>query len=185
MPTSKRIERALPVLVGRSLRDAGRFGVTAGFHFEACEPEPGRPGAQTGESDPETAQEHILRVQCAWRIVRREEILVTAHDVYWIASDLEEEPPDFDWEPPGSNRRDERLQALFERWRGVPPVVEEVAADEVGGACLRLSGGYVLEIWPEVSFPREHWRLYASRDGGDPAGGIGRPFVVRGDDIEE
>ncbi len=120
-----------------------------------------------------------LHVQCPWRIVGPEGIVVGSHDVYYPPGDPDIEPPDFKWDTIGANRRDQRLSALFAVREEKPFVVTGVIADNVGGVTITLSDGYKLELWPYDSRPNEHWRLLQHH--GEKA----RHFVMTGAGIEE
>jgi hypothetical protein len=67
---------------------------------------------------------------------------------------------EFDWDQPGVNRCDERVSMFLEERQDAPLIVEEVQADVVGSLRLILSGGYVLEVFPDDSVGGEYWRFF-------------------------
>jgi hypothetical protein len=81
-------------------------------------------------------------------------------------ADPAEEPESFDWELPGASWLDVRLGELEPAH---PPVVEAANADAFGGVRLTLSGGRVLELFPNATptghVATEFWRLL--RPGSD------------------
>lgn len=121
-----------------------------------------------------------LHIQCAWRIVGPEGIVVGSRDVYYPAGDPSNEPPDFEWDEIGANRRDQKLNALYSGREENTFVVEAVSADDVGGVTFTLNGGYTLELWAHDSLPGEHWRLLQHEEGQKT-----NHFVMTGEGIEE
>ncbi len=104
--------------------------------------------------------DYALHVQCTWRIVGPQGIVVGRRDLYYRAGDDPFENLEaFDWdrEP---NRRCERLAALLQARDASLLVVEGCAADDLGGFRLTLSEGFVLEVFPDDSMDGEHWRLF-------------------------
>lgn len=60
-----------------------------------------RPANRKGEAV--KISDFTLHVQCAWRLVAQEEIIVGRHDMYHPSANLTSSPSDFDWEEPGAN----------------------------------------------------------------------------------
>lgn len=121
--------------------------------------------------------EFALHVQCAWRIVREDRVIVGSRDLYYPAdySGEEEIPPGFDWDR-DLNLRDKRVQLLF----GDGPVEFTVLKTEAGAAgslSIALRGNLFLDIFPYDSLPHEHWRLFDPRTDTPH-------FVVTGSGIE-
>jgi hypothetical protein len=106
--------------------------------------------------------------------------VVGRRDLYHPAvDDPDLDLDDYDYDGPVPNRRDVRLATLFDARQSVPLVVENCAADEVGGFRLTLSDGFRLEVFPCDSRECEHWRLFRSEAADDE-----RHFVVTGFGIE-
>lgn len=110
--------------------------------------------------------EYALHVQCAWRILRGDVVVVGSSDLHYPASHIgsEDIPEDFDWER-DPNRRDRLFDALFEGGK------REFAVQRIhvgaGGTCfIEFAEGIRLELFPDDSFPHEHWRLFSTQDGG-------------------
>ncbi len=146
------LERLAP-LVGLPLSIARRAADMAVFHF----------GRVTRLARGSVGQ-YALHIQCPWRLGGPEGIITGRADY---------------WQPPGNldgkdfscdevNRQDEKLRQFLggydEKTRSAIDemgkfVVESVAADESGGATLRLSGGFALVIFPDGS-TGEEWRKF-------------------------
>jgi len=59
--------------------------------------------------------DYSLHVQCPWRIVRGDAIVVGSRDLYYPADETAEVPPEFDYDYDGmKTRRDRRVDALLE-----------------------------------------------------------------------
>jgi hypothetical protein len=165
------IEQALKVLNGLPLQQAGRAIDMEIFHFGDLQPILGRRGtAMVGD--------YRLHVQCAWRIVGDAGIVVASRDRYYPAGDPYSNQDGFDWSAQGVNRCDERVTAFFKEQDGIHLRVEAVFADNVGSVRLQLSGGFLLDIFPDDSLDKEHWRLV-------PRAPAIPHFVVTGQGIEE
>jgi len=166
------IERATAVLIGKPLWGCGRAANLATFAF----------GERIKTVDffgkPTEVGEYALHVQCAWHIGRGEEVIVGSRDIYYPAdyqSEDEEIPPDFDWDK-HPNRRDRLLRSLFED--GARSfTVQRVEVRLAGSLRLSLSDGFYLDVFPDDSLGREHWRLFMPRTEE-------RHFVVTGRGIE-
>src|SRR5215211_5755578 len=147
------IERALAALVGLPLSAAGRTADLLRLQFGA------------GEA--------VLDVACPWRLRDAERVLVGSGDLLTPA-DPAEEPETFDWEAPGASWLDVRLGELQAADAERPPVVASAAADALGGVRLGLTGGRVLELFPNATptghVSTEFWRL---RRPGEPDLAVG------------
>lgn len=148
------IERALQVLIGLPLTDAGRTLGLEWFQFGALRDVEGRLSRQ------KKVGAFALHVQVTWRITGPMGIVVAWNDRYFAAG---EDPyldyGSFDWESPGANRCDERINEFFVERAQTPLVVESVQGDSVGGFRLTLTDGYALEAFPDTSLKGEYWRL--------------------------
>jgi hypothetical protein len=167
----EQIEQALNVLIELPLQHAGRAADMEMFHFGDLQPVAGRHGTVM-------VGEYRLHVQCAWRIVGIAGILIASRDRYYPAGDPYANDNDFDWSAQGVNRCEERITAFFKEQDGTHFLVEAVAADNLGSVRLQLSGGFLLDIFPDDSLDSEHWRL-VPRTPAIPH------FVVTGQGIEE
>lgn len=109
--------------------------------------------------------EWALRIQCPWRIEGPDGIVTGRLDLW----EPVEKPEDWDtWDYEQGNLQDRRML----EWLGASNpetgscrnttgalVVEQVAADDYGGATLYLSGGYRLVLFPASSVG-EDWRVF-------------------------
>jgi hypothetical protein len=169
----EQIEDVLRPLTGLALWGTHRAAGMQVFQFGARNP------TITHRGKPAFIGDYGLHLQCPWRIVGPGGIEVGSADLYYSAGDPDQEPADFQWDKPGANRRDERMNRIFAERREQPLFVETVAADTVAGFVLTLTEGLTLEVFPNDSFSEEHWRLLNNIDPGRPH------FVVssRGVDI--
>lgn len=122
--------------------------------------------------------DYALHLQCPWRICGPAGIVVGSQDLFYPAGDPSVEPPDFDWDVPGSTRRDERMSEFLASRETAPLYVLAVSADEAGSISLDFVGGYSMDVFPVESLEREYWRLF--QPGKD-----GPHFVVTGRGIED
>ncbi|MCI0530285.1 MAG: hypothetical protein L0Y56_22805 [Nitrospira sp.] len=166
------IETKLSCLIGLPLLKATRAANMECFHFGH------ENTVRDWKGNQKMVGEFALHVQCAWRIWGAEGIVVGSQDIYYPSGDPLKEPKDFDWGVPGSTRCDERIERFFQDYDDNLPVVEEIEADFTGGAKIRMKGGLLLEIFPNDSLDKEHWRLFA------PATEAPH-FVVTGQGIEK
>jgi hypothetical protein len=164
------IERAVAPLVGRPLWASGRAADMECFQFGDRHTRVIQYGRRRGDTVEEG--EYKLHVQCAWRIVRGDEVLVGGHDLYYPADESAVPPEDFDWdhEP---NLRGRRIEALFANSRSF--LVHRVDVGVAGALRIDLGEEHALELFPEHSRVGEHWRLFRLEEP---------HFVVTGAGIE-
>jgi hypothetical protein len=167
------IEEALQALVGQPLLLTRRAADMEMFHFGV------RHIVRDSKGNESVIGTYALHVQCAWRIVGPLGIVTGRHDLYYPAGDPDRDEPGFDWQVPGSNRRDARMASFMIQWQA-PLVVVAVQADAVGSVYLTLSQGFALEVWPDDSLAGEHWRLLALSQAGPS-----RHFVVSGIGVDD
>ena len=114
------------------------------------------------QGEPREVGEYALHVQCAWRIVKGEKVVVGSRDLYYPAGyqdQREEIPKGFNWDVQGANRCDELLGTLFEG-ATKPLVVQGIEVGQAGALSLLLEGSLTLQIFPHDSLAGEHWRLF-------------------------
>ncbi|MGO4888030.1 hypothetical protein ACJ2A9_09755 [Anaerobacillus sp. MEB173] len=127
----------------------------------------------------EVSAEYALHIQCSWRIIMKNKIIVASRDFYSPSSEGDGEIEDFDWDLQGNNRFDEQIKT-FIRDKGRLKV-EKIESDDVGGLKVFLSDGYKLEIFPDSSEDderSEHWRFFNRKENSPH-------FVVTGMGIEK
>src|SRR5579862_7274722 len=154
MDLRQEIVRATGVLKGKALSKWRRAGNMAGFEF----------GRKTQPLDVQgnvrETGEWALDVQCAWRILHQDAIVVASRDVYYPAeySGFTNIPSDFDWER-DPNLRDKLLRSLFKSRAG-GSIVQNVDVGIAGNLHISLDGDVCLEIFVDDSLGEEHWRLF-------------------------
>jgi hypothetical protein len=106
--------------------------------------------------------EYALHVQCAWRFVQGEKVVVGNRDLYYprgYTDPKQEIPKEFNWDVQGANRCDEVLAGLF-AGGAKQFVVLRVQAGQAGELALLLESGLTLQVFPNDSLVGEHWRLF-------------------------
>lgn len=162
-----KIEEALHCLIGLPLWNASRAADLESFQLGTRHIVPSHRGGTKEVGD------YALHVQCAWRIVGAEGIVVASRDRYYPAGNPDEDPPDFEWYRSGTNRCDEQVAMFFKNKTNTPLVVEAIQADPVGSLRLTLNNEFALEVFPDDSLAGEHWRLFQPFNDNDH-------FVVTG-----
>jgi hypothetical protein len=102
--------------------------------------------------------ELALHVQCAWRIVRGDVIVVGIGDLWAPADEKIDVPNDFDWRDV-LTRRDRRMARLLENETRAL-LVQEVEVGDAGAMRIVLEDGLALEVFPSDSLDGEYWRLF-------------------------
>ena len=104
--------------------------------------------------------DYSLHVQCPWRIVRGDAIVVGSRDLYYPADETAEVPPEFDYDYDGmKTRRDRRVDALLEN-ATTAYIVTDVRVGAAGAFQIHLDEGYALEEFPDDSAEAEDWRFF-------------------------
>jgi hypothetical protein len=153
-------EKALIALIGKPMWTYRRAADMAIFQFGP------RKQVQDFYGRPTQIGEYALHIQCPWCIVRGSVVAVGSRDLRYPAHYIEGEsiPEDFNWER-NANRLDSLMQALFED--GTREFNVRHVALGAGGACrIEFDEGMSLEVFPDDSLAHEHWRLFATEDGG-------------------
>src|SRR4051812_2301729 len=148
----KKMNKVPVELVGKPMWTSRRAADMATFHFGQRKEVTDYYGRST------EVGEHVLHIQCAWHIVRRDRVVVGSRDLYYPASYIDGEsiPEDFDWDR-DPNRRDALLHALFEGGQR-KFVVLGVDVGTDGKCRIDFAEGMCLEVFPDDSFAHEHWR---------------------------
>jgi hypothetical protein len=167
------IEQALIPLINTRLTDIGRAHNLEWMIFN-----PIGLAVQEPQTDPPSI-EYALNVQCVWRIIGPEGIVVASEDLYYAAGDNPfRNIDDFNWTHPGSNRCDERTSMFKETLANKALIVVSVEADAIGGLSIYLSEGYSIDLLPADSLDREYWRFFRRNE-------ITSHFVVTGEGIKD
>lgn len=169
----EQIEIALKPLINTRLTDIGRAHTLQWILFSPI-------GLfETNKGHNQKYPEYSLNIQCTWRVIGQEKIVVASDDLYFPPDDHPyDDLENFDWTEQGSNRCDSRTAPFKAEITKKTIVVLSVEADSVGGLSIRLSEGYSIELFPANSLEREHWRFF-NRHSTD------QHFVVTGKGIEE
>jgi hypothetical protein len=138
-------------LVGRKFWGWGRAADLASFQIG----EKRKVTGHRGES--KTVGHSALHIQCPWRITQGERLVVASGDLYY-PPDGSAAGPDFDWEPLGANRRDVILDRLFGASELL--VIQDFKLGPAGLLRIMLTDSVCLEVFPDASVDREHWRLF-------------------------
>ena len=162
------IEQYLKRLINMPLKDVGRAADLEWFVFEV------HIHLGSSNQDEQTPSEYTLHAECAWRIVDPEGIIVGSRDRYYRAGiDPYFDILEFEWDVPGSNRCDERVNNLMKSRADNPLIVQSVEADSYGGLRIRFSNDISLELFPDDSLAGEYWRFFRLGDSSNH-------FVVTG-----
>ena len=148
------IDNPTSVLIGKPLWRCTRAAEMACFQFGARHLR-----RDFFDKDCEVG-DYALHVQCSWRIIRSDEILVGKEDLYQ-PQDQATSDPVFDWKK--ANLQDARVRKLF---------ADNQRQFTVVGTALRAGGELDilfddelrLEVFPNSSLQThdmEHWRLFA------------------------
>ena len=152
--TCRDITRALAVLVGASLIRSARFADMEAFRFGPLIDTESRTG------DPRRVAAYALHVQCPWRIVFEDRIVVGYSDM--------SDPPlgtdrlDFDPNSAPITRRDELMTQFFASRLEQPRIVVACTASPLFDLVLELDDGCRLELFPENhtgAEESEFWRF--------------------------
>jgi hypothetical protein len=145
-------------LVGKPLWTCRRAADMATFQFGR------RIQVRAHDGRSKEVGEYALHVQCDWRVVKRNAILVGSRDLYYPAGYVGggDIPVQFNWDR-DANRRDELLRALFaDETKSF--TVRKVVVGNAGACLIELEDDISLEIFPDDSSEDEHWRVFATQD---------------------
>jgi hypothetical protein len=171
MTLQERITEALSALIGLPLWGATRALNMEMFAFGERRTRRNRKGQEV------EVGEYALHIQCPWRIVSPDGIIVGSEDRNYP------EDENADWEEfdsDGPSRCEARMVAWLKEYSAAPLRAQRVEADAVGGFKLLLQRGFVLEAFPADSLRGEYserWRLFRPSEEGH--------FVVTGYGVEE
>ncbi|GGG95204.1 hypothetical protein [Silvibacterium dinghuense] len=140
----------LSALVGLPLIGANRAGELATFSFGALREVQTSRGVR---QKPDLA----LHLQCAWRLVGGDSVLLGSSDLYYPA-DGREDRSDFNWDIPGASRRDALMEELMRGDERLTVVNAELGI--AGALKIQFNQNYCFEIMPNNSIDDEYWRLF-------------------------
>jgi len=152
MEVSHSIQQALGVLVGLPLWAIGRAADLVWFEFGSQRTVKGRNGVE------KTVGDYALHVQCPWRIIVRDRIVIGRGDIFCTPQESDEPTPsDFDWQ---KGNRFDRIAPYFLQNESRSLMVQAVGAGEAGLITISLEGHHKLEVFPHDSEMGEHWRFF-------------------------
>jgi hypothetical protein len=166
----ERIQKTLAVLIGQPLWSSGRAADLEWFAFGA------RRTVKDSRGKEREVGEYALHVQCAWRIRCGSRIVAASRDLYSPPEETANRTEDFNWDVQGGNLRDRRIAELFQN-ETREFLVQQIEAGEAGNFTIILDQEYAVDVFPDDSQSREHWRFFR------PYRGEGH-FVVSGSGIE-
>ena len=114
-----------------------------------------------------------LHVQCAWRMVSPEGIVVGFSDFYHPASKIT--TYEWDWDVQGNNLFDEISARLTADFKQESIIVYKINDSPYGDLSIVLSNGCQLQLFPDDALDGEHWRFMDRSADDDPNEG---DFVV-------
>jgi hypothetical protein len=149
---SHSIEQVLGALVRLPLWAIGRASDLAWFQFGSQRAVKGWKGVE------KTVGDYALHVQCPWRIIARDRIVIGRGDIFCPPQESDQPvPADFDWQK--GNRFDRIVRDLLEN-ESRTLMVQAVSSGDAGLIRITLEGDYKLEVFPHDSEVGEHWRFF-------------------------
>jgi len=110
--------------------------------------------------DTRTLAEYSLHIQCAWRIVQKDKIIIASGDLYSPNSNVKLE--NFNWDNIGSSEFDSKASSLKKIMKDIRNV-QSIEADNIGGLKICFSNNYLLEVFPnESGNDKESWRFFSN-----------------------
>jgi len=103
-----------------------------------------------------------LHIQCPWRITNSEEIIVASDDLFEQPENLTEYIPEFDWDKPNGNYRDQKLKEFFENNSNK---VLKTELNLYGDLNITFEKEIKLTLFPSLSKKSdysEYWRIFES-----------------------
>jgi len=139
------------VLIGKRLWGWSRAAGMIAFQFG------GRRAVRKFRGNLVDVGDYAVHVQCAWRFVHEEKVIVGSEDIFYPSDPSEGNLSEFDWQKQ-PNRQDRLLQNLLQD-ESHPLVVERLIPGVAGRVTLVFSDGFLLELFPAGS-ENEGWRLF-------------------------
>ena len=145
------LQFASATLLGLRLESSGRAADMQWFSFGETRT------VKTLMGTTKEVGELALHVQCPWRIVRADTLVVGSRDLYFPGDETAEVPDDFEYDGVAT-RRDKRIAALFDDDTAL--TVRTIDVGEAGALRISLDSGHILELFPNDSTTSEDWRLF-------------------------
>lgn len=99
--------------------------------------------------------EFAVHVQCPWRFVHQEKVVVGSRDIYMPRNGISDH--EFDYEKRGLSIFDSICEAFNSEW--IPLLVSEVCVDIFGTLKIIFANGLVFETFINSVTTDEYWRF--------------------------
>ncbi len=96
-----------------------------------------------------------LNIQCPWRILKRDQLILGNNDIYEPADDIFE--TEFDWSEIGGSVFDKKVIEIFSNM--LPLMVKSVEVSKIGDLKLEFEKEIVLEVISNSASKIELWRF--------------------------
>ena len=116
--------------------------------------------------------EYGLHIQCDWRIIKENEIIVGSRDLFEPSTTIQDSH-EFDYEK--GNLRDKKIRNLINKNR---LIVKSIISDNFGGLKIEFLNNYLIEIIPMTTTEDEYWRLLNNKNEKE------KHFIISGNGIE-
>ena len=100
-------------------------------------------------------EEYALHIQCPWRIIKDNKIILANYDIYVPKNCNCVE--NFDWDVKGKNLFDEKIIKLKEKI--INSVVRDVTYYEYGDVNIFMENDYQINVFVNGSNKEEYWRF--------------------------
>jgi len=104
---------------------------------------------------------YALHLQCDFRIIDSEKIILGSSDIYEPNS-ITEWTENFNWDISGANLYDEIAKTISGIYKTEQIIVTKISADNYGDIKIEISNGYIIEIFLSSSSKEECWRFFES-----------------------
>jgi hypothetical protein len=160
------------LLIGKRFWRCTRAADLACFQFGAHHK------SQAFRGEEKEVGDYALHVQCAWRIIRSNDIVVGRSDLFQ-PKDSGHTPEDFDWTK--GNLFDTRVRELFGQGREYEVI--GCSMGPAGSLSIQLQSDLKLEVFPDsstASADYEFWRIFSPSHEGKPPDPAEKHYVVTG-----
>ncbi|MEU0661520.1 hypothetical protein [Streptomyces lavendulocolor] len=107
----------------------------------------------------EQGEDLALHIQCAFRVLREDKVLLGSRDMTYVRNGAEADAFDN-----FTTAYDDRAALLSRVLGGARPKIENVLQSPTGALTLEATGGFRVEVFPDRSAREESWRAFR-RDG--------------------
>ena len=147
----RKIEERLSKVLGQPFLSIGRAGNLLWLCFGENIVVRDRNGNE------KTKSTYALNIQCAWRVIKENKIIVASGDFYLPKTGMSGDDA-VEWDKIRVNRFDEKIDELKKAMVS-EMIINGVLGDEIGGLCISFDSGIKLEIFPNDSLEDEFWRF--------------------------